>query len=223
MTRFRPALSRLHVWLGWLVGVPLLLWSISGLFMVSQPIAKVRGEHLKAAPMPLVIDAAMRLPDLRGRRATSIALEQRPGGAKWVIAFVGGGGGLADPVSGALLPPVDRHTAAAIARAAFAGSAALQRVDYFPADAPPLDLRRNKASWRASFADGTRLYVDAQTGSVLAVRTRLWRLYDFMWGLHIMDLQTREHSSHLLLIGAAALAVISLMIGLVLLPFRRRS
>ena len=40
-------LGRLHIWIGWLVAVPLLLWTVSGLFMVSQPIETVRGENLK--------------------------------------------------------------------------------------------------------------------------------------------------------------------------------
>ena len=39
----RPRLTRWHIWLGWLAGVPLLLWTISGLFMVAQPIETVRG------------------------------------------------------------------------------------------------------------------------------------------------------------------------------------
>lgn len=29
-----------HVWLGWLAGVPLLLWTPSGLVMVAKPIAE---------------------------------------------------------------------------------------------------------------------------------------------------------------------------------------
>ena len=51
-------IGRLHIWIGWLVAVPLLLWTVSGLFMVSQPIETVRGEHLKtkleifARPVP---------------------------------------------------------------------------------------------------------------------------------------------------------------------------
>jgi hypothetical protein len=58
---------------------------------------------------------------------------------------------------------------------------------------------------------------------VLATRTRFWRAYDFMWGLHIMDLQTREETSHPVLIIFAALAGLGVVIGLILLPWRRRT
>ena len=37
MMRIRRSLFRFHVWLGWLVGVPLLLWTVSGLVMVARP------------------------------------------------------------------------------------------------------------------------------------------------------------------------------------------
>ena len=40
-------LARWHIWLGWLVGVPLLLWTLSGLVMVARPIEEVRGTSLR--------------------------------------------------------------------------------------------------------------------------------------------------------------------------------
>ena len=53
------------------------------------------------------------------------------------------------------------------------------------------------------------------------MRTRWWRFYDFFWGLHIMDLQTREDSHHPILIVFAVLALVGSLLGTTLL-FRRR-
>ncbi len=36
-------LAKWHIWLGWLVGVPLVMWTLTGLVMVSRPIETVRG------------------------------------------------------------------------------------------------------------------------------------------------------------------------------------
>jgi hypothetical protein len=218
----RRLLARAHVWLGWIIGVPLLFWTASGLFMAAQPMEMVRGEHLKRAPMPLVLSAPVIAPVTGPRPVKSMALEARPDGPKWVITYVDGGGRLADPTTGALLPRIDAVTAARAARTAFAGTAKLQSVRRTAADAPPLDLRRSRPAWQATFRDGTNLYIDAETGSVLATRTRFWRAYDFMWGLHIMDLKTREETSHPILIAFAALAGIGVISGLVLLPWQRR-
>ncbi len=44
-----------------------------------------------------------------------------------------------------------------------------------------------------------------------------------MWGLHIMDLEAREDTSHPVLIVFAGLALVGTLIGTVLLFRRRRS
>ena len=50
-------LARWHIWLGWLVGVPLILWTLSGLVMVARPIDEVHGDYLRieAAQQPLAL------------------------------------------------------------------------------------------------------------------------------------------------------------------------
>ena len=95
------------------------------------------------------------------------------------------------------------------------------RVERFAADAAPLDLRQDRPSWRVEYADGLRVYLDADTGEVLAVRSRLWRAFDWMWGLHILDLDGREDTHHPLLIALAALSLAGVAAGVGLL-FRRR-
>jgi hypothetical protein len=182
----------------------------------------VRGDHLKRALGPLVLTTPVVAPMTSPRPVKSMTLEARPDGPKWVITYIDGGGRLADPVTGTLLPRIDATTAGRLARATFAGTDMLQSVSRTNADAPPLDLRRNRPAWQATFADGTHVYIDAETGAVLATRTKFWRAYDFMWGLHIMDLQTREETSHPILIAFAALAGVGVIIGLILLPWRRR-
>jgi hypothetical protein len=47
-------------------------------------------------------------------------------------------------------------------------------------------------------------------------------VYDFMWGLHIMDLQTREESSHPILIGFAGMAFLALLMAFWMLVARQR-
>ena len=91
----------------------------------------------------------------------------------------------------------------------------------YGAASAPIDLRQHRPSWQVAYRDGLRVYVDAATGEVLAVRSAQWRAFDFMWGLHIMDLRGREDSSHPILIIAAALSLAGVLFGIALL-FRRR-
>lgn len=117
--------------------------------------------------------------------------------------------------------PVSEPEARGLARSAYAGKAEITAIRRFAADRSPGDLRRPRPSWQAEFADGNRVYIDADTGEVLALRTGWWRIYDFAWGLHIIDLQTREDTSNPWLWTFGGGALLSGLLGTVLL-FRRR-
>ena len=216
--KVRHTLRRYHIWLAWLVGVPLLIWTASGLFMAAFPIETVRGEHLIGEAPALSLSTPPVPPRIGPRPVASLALEQRPDGARWIVRYADGGARLADPGTGRLLGPVTGAEAVRIVEARYKGDAKLAAVDRTSADKPPLELRRNIDAWRVSMDDGARFYVNADTGEIMARRTGLWRMFDIMWGLHIMDLQTREDINNPWLVGFAALSVVSLLMALVLLP-----
>lgn len=220
--KLRPGLRRVHLWLGWLVGVPILFWTGSGLFMVARPIEEVRGTDLRTPAPPLALTGTLRAPDPGTRKLKSLAIEMQRGRPIWVASFADGAAARADPATGAWLPPVGEAEARAIADAAYAPPAAVASATRTPADAPPLDLRRARPAWGVAFADGTRAYIDADTGQLLALRTDQWRWFDWMWGLHIMDLETREDTHHPILVAFAALAFVATLLALVLLPLSSR-
>ena len=222
--RARTGIRRLHIWLTWVAGVPLLLWTVSGLWMVARPIDEVRGTALRREPSPLVLPAAIRLPKL-SRSVRSLTLESRSHGPVWIVRFADGRAARADAATGRWLPSLDRADAEAIAHALYVPPSAIESATLTPADKAPLDLRQRRPAWSVRFADGTNIYVDADTGGVLALRTRQWRAFDWMWGLHIMDLSGREDTSHPILIGSAIVALLATFAGLILLPLgikRRR-
>jgi uncharacterized iron-regulated membrane protein len=211
--------ARWHIWLGWLVGVPMLMWALTGLLMVVRPIEDVRGEALRAPP-PTIAGATYALPEV-GEPIVRATLVQQPMGPVWLVVTADGDTYRYDARAGWLAPPVVEAEARQIAAGAYAGRARLRTLTYFPADTPPGELRAAVPSWQAHFADGTNLYIDAQTGEVLAVRTDGWRFYDLMWGLHIMNLQDREDAHHPIIIAFAGLAVLGALLGCILM-FRRR-
>ncbi len=220
--RPRRAFYRLHLWTGWLIGIPLLFWTVSGLWMVARPIEEVRGTHLKAEPAGLVLPAQVIAPQTDGRPILSAKLEQRPWGAQWSIDYADGGVGRSDPATGRYLKRLSLLEARQAALASYAGTAKLEALRLVAADKNPLELRRGRPAWEADFDDGTHVFIDADSGALLAVRTAQWRWFDFMWGLHIMDLQTREDTHHPILIVMAAFAGIGTILGLVLLPMASR-
>ena len=60
------------------------------------------------------------------------------------------------------------------------------------------------------------VYVDPLTGEIAAIRTKLWRAWDFLWSLHIMDYQERDDFSHWLLRLFSALGVLTVLSGIIL-------
>lgn len=224
MNKARILLRRYHIWLGWIIGLPMLAWTVSGIVMVLQPIEKVRGQHLLVEAPTLSTGTALVPPPIGPRPVSSVLLEQRSDGPKWVIRYADGASRLADGATGRLLPPLTAADAAQRVRALYAGEADIASVDRTSADKPPIDLRRPIESWRVSMSDGTRFYVDAATGEIVARRTFFWRIYDFMWGLHIMDLKTREDTSNPLVIGLGIVTLVTTVLAIVLLPLtiRRR-
>ncbi|MFM6933329.1 MAG: PepSY domain-containing protein [Novosphingobium sp.] len=212
-------LARWHIWLGWIVALPILLWLVSGLFMAARPLEEVRGENLRRAPVP--VDATGLVAPRATGRIAKIALIDEAGRAVWIVTDAQKSVRRFDARSGDMLPPVDEAEARRIVLAAYAGSEKLEYLREFAERDAPLELRRARPSWRATFSDDTHFYIDADSGELLAVRTRWWRTYDFLWGLHIMDPGERENAHNPWVWTLGTLSLVMSLFGSILL-FRRR-
>jgi hypothetical protein len=218
MGAMRSRLRRWHVWLGWLVGLPMLFWTVSGLVMVAKPIEEVRGEQLVSKPKPIQITGPLVAPRVEGRQIVALTLEPRADGPRWEIDFTDGEERLADPATGRLLPRLGAADASKELMARYVGTAKVADVTRVEANSPPLELRRAMNGWRVRMTDDTHFYVDSGSGEIIARRTSWWRIYDFMWGLHIMDLQGREDTNNPWIISFAALSLGMVLLALTLLP-----
>ena len=219
------SLAKWHIWLGWLVGVPIVIWTLSGLVMVIKPIEEVRGNHLRVTAEPQAlppgnpVPIAFQLSNARPIREFRTRMQ----GARPVttVTYMDGRTERYDARKGTPIDTMDEGEARELVAGEVVGGDEVASARLYAADKPPFDFRREIAVWQVALEDGTHVYVGADTGEIEAVRTRWWRIFDFMWGLHIMDLQTREDTSHPILIIFAALSLLGSLIGTVLL-FRRR-
>jgi hypothetical protein len=218
----RGQLRRWHVWLGWIIAVPMLLWTLSGIVMVARPIEEVRGTGLLRDPQPFRLTAPPVTPLVEGRPLARLTLEPRAAGPRWVLGFADGGSRLADPATGALLPPMSAADAAREVAARYTGTASIQGATRTDRSDPPLELRRPIDSWQIRMSDGTRFYVDMHSGEIVARRTGWWRFYDFMWGLHIMDPGGREDTHNPFVIGFGLIAAVTTVLAIILLPLVTR-
>lgn len=224
MSKAARVAVRVHKWLALLLAVQILFWFVSGLFFAIAPIERVRSEHVKAtaAPQPIEIrEAAAGLGRVTGaapgERIEITSLLGRP------VALVSASEGrprLYDLGTGAQLSPIPATLAVRIAETDYAGDQRAKRVSLVTDESP--EYRAALPAWRIDFDDEANraLYVAQDTGAVTARRSTLWRTFDFLWSLHIMDFKNHEDFNTPLLIGATALSLVMIVAGIILFPSR---
>lgn len=216
-----------HKWAGLIIGLQVMAWVVSGLFMTSVPIGTVRGEpHIrKPAPIDLrrseikgVPESALRA--LQGE-VTRLELANVDCNLAWRIDIEGKPAALIDDATARVISPLDEATARRIAEADFSGFGAITSATLLKKD-PPIEYRGDLPVWKLELndADQTHIYVSPLSGKVVARRTSTWRVYDFLWSLHIMDYRTRDDFNNTLVILTAAGALILTISGFGILFYR---
>jgi hypothetical protein len=152
----------------------------------------------------------------------SVALRPHLDGAVYEIEFRLGDStqwALADAATGRLRPPVDRDEAVEIARRDFAPATGVKSVELVTGVDEDSEYRgRPLPAYQVVFDHpiGTRVYVSVERGAVTARRNDRWRLFDFLWMLHIMDYQARDNFNTVWLQVVSALGLLTVMSGFVL-------
>lgn len=215
-----------HKWLALLVGVQIVFWVVSGLFFTMFPIEQIRSEHLiREAPAQAIDTAALtRFDSLRGpdgQLPTKLTIERRASGHVVLAEFGEAGPALYDAQTLARLSPLDAETASTIAGAHVTLTSAPASVTRVTEESA--EYKGALPAWRVNFAEnGLSVYVAENTGAVTARRSDLWRAYDTLWALHIMDWRNHEDFNHPLIIAVAAITLVSVIAGIVLIPYRIR-
>ena len=205
-------LRKLHKWLGLIVAIQVLLWTISGLMFAWLDHHKVMAEHSTRVPEAAVLPAGtiiaapsswlrdygtaevheVRLSALldqwvwRIQTADRVELRQAADGKPFVL---------------------DSAFVERLARSHYDGDGNLATVSFHAT--PTQEARDAGAVWEAAFGDAqkTTLYFSASDGRLVAARNSTWRLFDFFWMLHTMDYRGRDNFNNPLVItvGFAAL------------------
>jgi hypothetical protein len=222
--RLHLGASRLHKWLALIIGAQLLIWFASGALMSFWPIDEIHGDHLVDRKRIEALPAGVAFADpatyLGGSGADRVTLRMLHGRA---VAEVTRGSRILmfDATTGVPLPPVDARLAASIVEKAWIGAKVAAPMTSKVTSASP-EYRGPLPAWRVAFADpdNTSVFVAADTGQIAAVRTANWRLFDFFWGLHIMDWTERDNFNTWWLLAFAVGGLVLGLAGTVLLVIR---
>ena len=224
-----PMVARtIHKWLGLLVGLQVVIWTLSGAYMVAVHIDIIHGDHLiRKPPEPpiamqgLVEPAALmqRFPDLQ-----TLKLQTWMDRPVYVVQAASGAG-VVDARTGELLSPVDEPTVRALAQRWMKRDATIVKAELL--QTLPIEVQtRTPPLWRVEFAgwDKPTFYFSPDTGEFISRRHELWRFFDFVWSLHIMDYVNRTDVNNPLVRVATVSAAFMTLSGawLLLYAFPRR-
>jgi hypothetical protein len=218
--------GKIHKWLALVLAVPFLFWFVSGLFFAIAPIEQVRSEHMVAEQPPVPIsmaDAAAGLQRIHSAGAQpgeKIEFRSLLGQPVAVVSAAGARPRLYDLASGRQISPIPAALATRIAEADHAGGQRASSTSLVEEEST--EYRGTLPAWRVGFDDGASraLYVAADTGAVGARRSTLWRTFDFLWSLHIMDFKNHEDFNTPLLIIATAFGLVVIVTGFIMFPSR---
>lgn len=219
---------RCHKWIALVVGVQALLWMASGVYMTVVPIQVIHGDHLTHATGEPLSGAAKRLDASQLIHhypgITSFRLKSLLGREVFEINR-GGKIELVEADSGKLVGPLDESAVRTLAAGSYHGEDEINKVELL-SSAPAEVGKRPAPIWAVHYSDmgKTTLYFSPTSGELLAKRHELWRWFDFLFMLHIMDYDERSDVNNLLLRIASATGLLFALSGvwLLLYSFRRR-
>ena len=200
-----------HKYLSILISIQLLLWTISGIYFAFNQIELVRGEQYR---LPQVFSIDLSKINLVLDSVKSIHVARRFGEEILIVRKEAGTEYL--NLEGVALEKLSREEAKSIVSSVT--SLTPLAVEVINDPEPGSEYRgRNlplfKVVTQDQENDEINVYVDAISGQVVAIRSQQWRLWDLMWGLHIMDWETRDEINNWLLKLFSVLALISSLTG----------
>lgn len=231
-----------HRYLGLILGIQFLLWTIGGLYFSWSNMAEVHGdfqrrkEPLLPANLQLV-SPTVALDMIRKTigidSVTTIQLIQILGKPYYQIRSAGtikrGTGHehhtdhqhifLVDAISGQLRPPLSEKEAVEIAKQRFNGTPNIVTVEYLKATGGHHEYRESALPAYAVTFDhpsATTVYVSTEQGTVQKFRNNKWRIFDFLWMMHTMDYQSRDNIGNLMLRIFSIFGLVTVLSGFML-------
>lgn len=228
-------IRRWHRYLGVLLGIQFLFWTLGGLYFSWTDIDEIHGDFQRK-PVPRLTGAVHlvspdsvlgrlnhQIDSLQSLQLTTIL--QRP---FWSIAYYSGNSRhtvLADAQTGVARAAIDKEEAVAIARESFNGDGALQSVAYLTTTGSHHEYRgKPLPAWAVTFSrpENTTVYVSADYGKVESFRTNKWRVFDFLWMMHTMDYQQRDNFNNWLLRAFSLFGLATIFSGFALFWVSRK-
>ena len=195
---------RLHKWLALVAGIQVSIWAFSGLYMTVVDLDIIHGDHLVKKQESLPIDPLLLVtisPVLMESiiPVQSIELKNYFGSAVYEIRAHKKNRVIVDAYTRELKTEVNEQQVRGNVAMVYAGTAeiiSIEKLRLYPGEIGGKKL----PVWRVVFGDSvaSTLYFHHISGKLISKRTHLWRVFDKLWTLHIMDyFRSKGHQGYL--------------------------
>lgn len=224
--RLARRIASIHKWLGLVVGLQLVVWTASGLFFAAIHIDEIHGDRFvhPAGHIPPMEATRIRFSSTDAMKVVAedrpIEVALRPLAGEPVYEVRGEIGTFLVSAETGERIVVDEARARAAAQQKWIEQDAIVAADLL--EVAPKESGLSGEAWAVRFkGEGNpTLYVSAVNGRVSAPRTDLWRTYDFLWQLHLMDWGLNENFNTPWMVAAAIFALSTVLFGIALLVHR---
>ena len=210
----RNIVRNTHKYLSFFISVQLFLWTVSGIYFAFNKIELVRGEQYRLTEsFPINFD------EVKFSRSDVVQVKaiNRLGE---IIFVVSGSKGTEYLDSFGI--PVNKLNKSEIFEIV-SSSSTLKPIDLeeITESSKGSEFRgRNLPLYKVTSLNDKdkkiNLYLNVFSGEITAVRSIQWRIWDLMWGFHIMDWQTRDKINNIFLQIFSILALVSSISGIML-------
>ena len=228
-------IRRTHRYLGVILGIQFLIWTVSGLYFSWTNLDEIHGDFQRRHPQLLKGEISLISPGISLARSGmnvdsiySIELVSILNKPFYVLKFYSANNlqkVLADAVTGTIRTPISKEESIRIATESFAGNPDVQSVEYITTTNHHHEYREKPLpAWAVTFKHptNTTVYVSADEGKVQSFRNNKWRVFDFLWMGHTMDYQSRDNINNWLLRIFSAFGLLTVISGFLLFWVSRR-
>ena len=207
-------IRKIHKYLSLFISLQLLLWTASGIYFAYNKIENVRGEQYREQTS-FSVDLSKINFEVEDISTLSFAnrLNER------IVVIRDTQGKKYFDFDGNLIDKISFEDALKVVKTKTNLSPLLveevteakKRAEYRGRDLPIFRVvSKNKKN------EEINVYVNPYSGDISAVRSTQWRIWDLLWGFHIMDWQDRDNIGNIFLKIFSVLALLSAITGIVL-------
>lgn len=234
-------IRKTHRWLGVILGIQFLLWTIGGLYFSWSNMDEVHGDFQKKnAPLlssnislvspTVVLDSiktvhqidsvvSIQLIEILGKpfyQVRCITAMHNEAGHKHDIQSMNH---LANAETGQLRGPLTQEEAIEVAKMRFNGESKVASVKYLTTTNGHHEYRESPLpAYAITFEhpSKTTVYVANELGTVQKFRNSKWRVFDFFWMMHTMDYESRDYIGNWLLRAFSIFGLVTVLSGFAL-------